>query len=1132
MAPVRNLSFIMTSFILLASFDVKSQVTRNAATEAEFISAYTASASNDIINFTDNIVITSEKALTKSITLKGNDFTVTVPNPGLDDMGRFNTVTSDFRVFAISNAATVTINHLSIKGGMITSGEIGGAIYVSFESILHLNNSIICNSRNFISGGGGIGNDGVAFLSNSLIIRNAAEYGGGFINMGTMFVENSTFSENRSTRSNGGGGAGENQGTLYVNNSTISNNQSTEIGGGINNYNGTINIVNSSITGNVAYGSSEFAGGGIGNNGGFVNAVNTLFAYNFHIVDGDVTNPASYELDDIKAYSMPEQVTIYYCIYHATLPSGTADAIGNIHYTGLQDGSNNTIFSGGALSKITDGTGTEIGSAYVYRPFLYNDNGLVAPTLKSGSFTLQAGNKGSQTRYADNNFIDPVIAYYDRTSTSWVDLTGTSNSGQLVGTDQVGDARTNPPAIGAIEGVTSSLYMVKVNAASNGTVNGGTIYGDVYKAGTSVTITAIPLAGYGFERWNYVLGGSGQASTVNPYTFTADRNITLIPVFLANSGGSYDITYVGNDNTSGDAPATATYSATAVILGPGTLARTGYSFGGWNTNANGSGTSYAEGATYSTGANLTLYANWQLTDVTWTGNTGSDWNTASNWNPNTIPTALLDVTIPDVTNDPVVNQAPATPAVCKNLGISSGAVLTISAGKALTVNGTLNNSNGIQGLVLKSNATGTGALLHNTANVNATVERYISGTSDLKAKKYHLVAVPFNSSTYQAAIWLDSYLYTYLEATNTWKAWGTPPNNTLQTNEGAMVYYPGDSKNYSLTGELNNGAYTPIVTYSGSANGYNLVPNPYPSAINWSLVTKTNVANSIWIFDPDPAVVNYEGYINGVSSGAGHVTNIIPAGQAFFVKATGTGLTFTNAVRVHNTKNFLKGSEDIPNVLHLVVKSNAAGDGIAVRFADDATIGFDNNYDLEKFYGTLSSPQLSIVSDAGELCIDALPFSPYATLVPLKLAMDYSGELSFTAGGTELFSNDIPIQLEDKQISRFIDLRTNPVYSFIHTPQDEAGRFALHFGSVLGIGDSKSPLLSKVVVSGHEVSVYYPAASNGASMLTVYDMQGRIIYASGLNKNGQNQFSLPVSGLYLVKVELLSGVEVTKILIR
>ena len=48
----------------------------------------------------------------------------------------------------------------------------------------------------------------------------------------------------------------------------------------------------------------------------------------------------------------------------------------------------------------------------------------------------------------------------------------------------------------------------------------------------------------------------------------------------------------------------------------GSLVRTGYTFGGWNTAADGSGTSYAASATYGVDAAVTLYAKWTGNSLT------------------------------------------------------------------------------------------------------------------------------------------------------------------------------------------------------------------------------------------------------------------------------------------------------------------------------------------------------------------------------------------------------------------------------------------------------------------------------------------------------------------------------------
>jgi len=78
---------------------------------------------------------------------------------------------------------------------------------------------------------------------------------------------------------------------------------------------------------------------------------------------------------------------------------------------------------------------------------------------------------------------------------------------------------------------------------------------------------------------------------------------------------TYTITYDGNTNTSGTVPTDSyvPYTADSVVtvLGnTGSLAKTGYTFAGWNTEANGTGTSYSQGNTFTINANTILYAKW------------------------------------------------------------------------------------------------------------------------------------------------------------------------------------------------------------------------------------------------------------------------------------------------------------------------------------------------------------------------------------------------------------------------------------------------------------------------------------------------------------------------------------------
>ncbi|WMJ76653.1 S-layer homology domain-containing protein [Sedimentibacter sp. MB35-C1] len=111
--------------------------------------------------------------------------------------------------------------------------------------------------------------------------------------------------------------------------------------------------------------------------------------------------------------------------------------------------------------------------------------------------------------------------------------------------------------------------------------------------------------------------------TGNPgYTFTewspeVTDTVTGSVTYTAQwSANDYNVTYDGNGNTSGSAPEdSADYNVgnTVTVLGENTLARTGYEFLGWSTNAEATTADYVEDATFTMPADdVTLYAVWRL----------------------------------------------------------------------------------------------------------------------------------------------------------------------------------------------------------------------------------------------------------------------------------------------------------------------------------------------------------------------------------------------------------------------------------------------------------------------------------------------------------------------------------------
>lgn len=83
---------------------------------------------------------------------------------------------------------------------------------------------------------------------------------------------------------------------------------------------------------------------------------------------------------------------------------------------------------------------------------------------------------------------------------------------------------------------------------------------------------------------------------------------------FANPGNTqYRMTYDAHGATSGWGPAamTATVGAPLSLPSALTLAKAGSVFAGWNTAADGSGTTYAPGAAFTSTSAVTLYALWK-----------------------------------------------------------------------------------------------------------------------------------------------------------------------------------------------------------------------------------------------------------------------------------------------------------------------------------------------------------------------------------------------------------------------------------------------------------------------------------------------------------------------------------------
>jgi hypothetical protein len=153
--------------------------------------------------------------------------------------------------FLVTSGAIATIENLTITGG---SADYGGGI--DNQSSLTISNAIITANKSSIDGGG-IYSSGPLTVTTSTISGNSSSAGGGMFSDNTATILNSTVSGN-SAGFAGGGIYQFSQQFLNVTDCTITGNSTPGEGGGIYGNSGSVDLVNSTITGN---GASE--GGGV-----------------------------------------------------------------------------------------------------------------------------------------------------------------------------------------------------------------------------------------------------------------------------------------------------------------------------------------------------------------------------------------------------------------------------------------------------------------------------------------------------------------------------------------------------------------------------------------------------------------------------------------------------------------------------------------------------------------------------------------------------------------------------------------------------------------------------------------------------------------------------------------------------
>jgi len=497
----------------------------------------------------------------------------------------------------------------------------------------------------------------------------------------------------------------------------------------------------------------------------------------------------------------------------------------------------------------------------------------------------------------------------------------------------------------------------------------------------------------------------------------------------------------------------------------------------------------------------------------WDGTTDSDWGTSTNWLTGVVATAADDVYLSNkAINDPLVNEAGATPAECNNLKLLAGTTLFIEPLAGLTVHGNLVIDPAAT-FGINSDVNDIGSLITlETVSGEIGTERYI-GESE-----WHLISSPVVGET--ANIFYGNYLQTYDETTQTWTdiedettvlspmigyaMWGTTAPETYYT----FIGEPGTGNN--------------PIGFTFNTDGWNLLGNPFPSSIDWDLVTLPTEINGA-VYYLDATAGNYVSYNGGMGGG----TQYVPPMQGFWISATATG-TFSvgNSVRTHlGTDEYYKNGKEISNYIVLQVQSEDMVDKTYIRLNEEATPAFDGKYDAYKLMAPNKIyPQIYTIAGEDNLSISQLPATD---VISVGFYVENSG--NYTISLDEI--TDIQsCQLEDLKTGTLQNLE-NGSYTFSYTEGENDDRFRLHL-TAASVNFSGAEEGVKMYAVGQEVFVK-SANPIEKGTVRVTDLAGRTMVEKTISNESFIRLTTNLSiGVYIVSVTESAGVRTEKVIIN
>jgi len=475
------------------------------------------------------------------------------------------------------------------------------------------------------------------------------------------------------------------------------------------------------------------------------------------------------------------------------------------------------------------------------------------------------------------------------------------------------------------------------------------------------------------------------------------------------------------------------------------------------------------------------------------------------------------------------------PATLASLIVASGAKLTVNEGVGVN----------ISCITLQSDATGTATMLNNgTLTGTVTAQQYL-GT----ARNWYVSSPVTNTASPSNNI---TRYYEYVESGNNtdfsvtgstdyWK--GLITGTTMAVGKG-YIAQAGSGTTVSFSGTPNNANVTTVFDLTrddAKGKGFNLVGNPYPSYLDWSLVASSNpnLSKTFYFRSKNTnetstyTFVSYNGLLNTSVSSNGtantSITRFIPPMQAFWVRVnsgtSATKMNFSNEMRAHrdDSGNQLKAPKTDNRVrLRLQLINGSEADETLICTDENAANGFDV-YDSPKMMNNSSViPDLYTKADAERLVINGINAIADNMELPLGFGLNATTTLKLKATEISNFPEGMHIYLLDKQENKPTELTPETEYTFSSTATTaNESRFSLLFkapGATTGNVNAENNQVLVFVNAQSEIVINAAAGSR----YSVYNTAGQQIAGGTTGSDFETVNRKLNNGVYVVKVGSIS----------